>query len=305
MAVAICKYLPHKGRRRALTILSAADIINEHGGSFMSKIEEETEIADAPSVDVVPSEDGVPSVNEEQPANDVNDANNAPTANYAPSVTEENDGETAVTDALAVENVPELMVEALSAEHNAQRLSEAVRLPKRVAVYLVAAVYFVVGVLCVSITSYITVVLPYIVGAMLVLVGAVGFVFSLVHRDYKSVKTNKTATFLLALGLGILIIFEEFDPKSDPIMLISIIWGVFGLFEGAHAFNHAIMRIANSERCVYYIIKGIAECVVAFMMLYRPESHEAHFFHIVVFGISLIIDAVTMIPKIKQFLSKF
>lgn len=299
MAVAICKYLPHKGRRRALTILSAADIINEHGGSFMSKIEEETEIADAPSVD------GVPSVNEEQPANDVNDANNAPTANDAPSVTEENDGETAVTDALAVENVPELMVEALSAEHNAQRLSEAIRLPKRVAVYLVAAVYFVVGVLCVSITSYITVVLPYIVGAMLVLVGAVGFVFSLVHRDYKSVKTNKTATFLLALGLGILIIFEEFDPKSDPIMLISIIWGVFGLFEGAHAFNHAITRIANSERCVYYIIKGIAECVVAFMMLYRPESHEAHFFHIVVFGISLIIDAVTMIPKIKQFLSKF
>lgn len=299
MAVAICKYLPHKGHRRALTILSAADIINEHGGSFMSKIEEETEIADAPSID------GVPSVNEEQPANDVNDANNAPTANDAPSVTEENDGETAVTDALAVENVPELMVEALSAEHNAQRLSEAIRLPKRVAVYLVAAVYFVVGVLCVSITSYITVVLPYIVGAMLVLVGAVGFVFSLVHRDYKSVKTNKTATFLLALGLGILIIFEEFDPKSDPIMLISIIWGVFGLFEGAHAFNHAITRIANSERCVYYIIKGIAECVVAFMMLYRPESHEAHFFHIVVFGISLIIDAVTMIPKIKQFLSKF
>lgn len=271
----------------------------------MSKIEEETEIADAPSVDDAPSEDGVPSVNEEQPANDVNDANNALTANGEHSVTEENDGETAVTDALAVENVPELMVEALSAEHNAQRLSEAIRLPKRVAVYLVAAVYFVVGVLCVSITSYITVVLPYIVGAMLVLVGAVGFVFSLVHRDYKSVKTNKTATFLLALGLGILIIFEEFDPKSDPIMLISIIWGVFGLFEGAHAFNHAITRIANSERCVYYIIKGIAECVVAFMMLYRPESHEAHFFHIVVLGISLIIDAVTMIPKIKQFLSKF
>ena len=241
----------------------------------MSKIEEETEIADAP------------------------------TANDAPSVTKENDGETAVTDALAVENVPELMVEALSAEHNAQRLSEAVRLPKRVAVYLVAAVYFVVGVLCVSITSYITVVLPYIVGAMLVLVGAVGFVFSLVRRDYKNIKTNKIATYILTVLLGAMVILEEIDPQIDPIMLISIIWGVFGLFEGAHAFNHAITRIANSERCVYYIIKGIAECVVAFMMLYRPESHEAHFFHIVVFGISLIIDAVTMIPKIKEFLSKF
>lgn len=265
----------------------------------MSKIEEETEIADTPSVD------GVPSVNEEQPANDVNDANNALTANDAPSVTEENDGETAVTDALAVENVPELMVEALSAENNAQRLSEAIRLPKRVAVYLVAAVYFVVGVLCVSITSYITVVLPYIVGAMLVLVGAVGFVFSLVRRDYKNIKTNKIATYILTVLLGAMVILEEIDPQIDPIMLISIIWGVFGLFEGAHAFNHAITRITKSERCVYFLIKGIVECAVAFMMLYHPESHEAHFFHIVVFGISLIIDAVTMIPKIKEFLSKF
>ena len=110
----------------------------------MSKIEEETEIADAPSVD------GVPSINEEQPANDVNDANNAPTANDAPSVTKENDGETAVTDALAVENVPELMVEALSAEHNVSRLAFITKLPKNIATYIVAAIYFIVGVLCVS-----------------------------------------------------------------------------------------------------------------------------------------------------------
>ena len=264
-----------------MTLLSAADIINGHGGIFISKIEEETEIADAPTV------------------------NNAPTVNDAPSVTKENDGEAAVTDALAVENVPELMVEALSAEHNVSRLAFITKLPKNIATYIVAAIYFIVGVLCVSVTRHITVALPYIVGAIMMLVGISGFIISLVHRDYKSVKTNKIATFLLALGLGILIIFEEFDPKSDPIMLISIIWGVFGLFEGAHAFNHAITRIANSERCVYYIIKGIAECVVAFMMLYRPESHEAHFFHIVVFGISLIIDAVTMLPRVKQFLSKF
>ena len=261
----------------------------------MSKIEEETEIADAPSVD------DAPSVNEEQPANDVNDANNAPTANDAPSVTKENDGETAVTDALAVENVPELMVEALSAEHNVSRLAFITKLPKNIATYIVAAIYFIVGVLCVSVTRHITVALPYIVGAIMMLVGISGFIISLVRRDYKNIKTNKIATYILTVLLGAMVILEEIDP----IMLISIIWGVFGLFEGAHAFNHAITRITKSERCVYFLIKGIVECAVAFMMLYRPESHEAHFFHIVVFGISLIIDAVTMIPKIKQFLSKF
>lgn len=205
----------------------------------------------------------------------------------------------------AAENIPELMVEGLSAEQNVSRLAVLTKLPKNIAAYIVAAVYFVVGVLCVSITNYITEALSYIVGSMMALVGLGGFILSLIRRDYKSIKTNKIATYLLTLALGIMLLLEETLQIGDPVMFISIVWGVFGLFEGAHAFNHAITRIANSERCVYFIIKGIAECAVAFMMLYRPESHEAHFFHIVVFGISLLIDAFTMIPKIKEFLSKF
>ena len=221
-----------------------------------------------------------------------------------PAAEETAEEELAVAEA-AAENIPELMVEELSAEHNVSRLALITKLPKNIATYIVAAIYFVVGVLCVSITRYITVALPYIVGAIMMLVGVSGFIISLVRRDYKNIKTNKIATYILTALLGAMVILEEIDPQIDPIMLISIIWGVFGLFEGAHAFNHAITRITKSERCVYFLIKGIVECAVAFMMLYRPESHEAHFFHIVVFGISLIIDAVTMIPKIKQFLSKF
>ena len=221
-----------------------------------------------------------------------------------PAAEEITEDELAVAEAVT-ENIPELMVEGLSAEHNVSRLAFITKLPKNIATYIVAAIYFIVGVLCVSVTRHITVALPYIVGAIMMLVGISGFIISLVRRDYKNIKTNKIATYILTVLLGAMVILEEIDPQIDPIMLISIIWGVFGLFEGAHAFNHAITRITKSERCVYFLIKGIVECAVAFMMLYRPESHEAHFFHIVVFGISLIIDAVTMIPKIKQFLSKF
>lgn len=221
-----------------------------------------------------------------------------------PAAEEITEDELAVAEAVT-ENIPELMVEGLSAEHNVSRLAFITKLPKNIATYIVAAIYFIVGVLCVSVTRHITVALPYIVGAIMMLVGISGFIISLVRRDYKNIKTNKIATYILTVLLGTMVILEEIDPQIDPIMLISIIWGVFGLFEGAHAFNHAITRITKSERCVYFLIKGIVECAVAFMMLYHPESHEAHFFHIVVFGISLIIDAVTMIPKIKEFLSKF
>lgn len=206
---------------------------------------------------------------------------------------------------LNVVNVPEMLVEELSAEHNVARLADLIKIPKKVAIYIVAAAYFIVGVLCIAITHYISEALAYIVGSMMCVVGVGGFILSLIHRDYRDIKKNKLFTYVLCAALGVLIILEEVDAESNPIMMIAIVWGVFGLFEGAHAFNHAVTRIANSERCVYYIIKGIVECVVAFMLLYRPDSHEAHYFHIIVFGITLIIDSVTMIPKVKEFLTKF
>lgn len=206
---------------------------------------------------------------------------------------------------LNVVNVPEMLVEELSAEHNVARLADLIKIPKKVAIYIVAAAYFIVGVLCIAITHYISEALPYIVGSMMCVVGVGGFILSLIHRDYRDIKKNKLFTYVLCAALGVLIILEEVDAESNPIMMIAIVWGVFGLFEGAHAFNHAVTRIANSERCVYYVIKGIVECVVAFMLLYRPDSHEAHYFHIIVFGITLIIDSVTMIPKVKEFLTKF
>lgn len=195
------------------------------------------------------------------------------------------------------------LIEEFSAKTNVSRVAKITKLPPNIATYGVAAVYFIVGVLCVSITSLVTEVLPYIVGGMMALIGIVRFIIALCRREYRSIKTNQTATSLILAALGIMIIVQQIDPENDPIMLISIVWGVLGLFEAAHAFNHAFHHIANGERCIYFLIKGLIECVVAFMLLYQPESHSAHFFHIVVFGANLIFDAITMLPRVKTFLN--
>ena len=79
---------------------------------------------------------------------------------------------------------------------------------------------------------------------------------------------------------------------------------MLGLFEGAHAFNHALSRIANGGRSIFFIIRGVIECLVAFMLLYQPSNHDIHIFHIIVFGFNMIFDAVTMLPPVKAFLSK-
>lgn len=198
----------------------------------------------------------------------------------------------------------DFIIEEFSAETNVPRVAQFTRLPVQFVTYLFAAVYLAVGVLCVSAASTVTEVLPYIVSAMMIIIGVVRFILAVVHREYRHLKTNQTATSLIVAALGVLILIQELDSTNDSaIMLISIVWGILGLFEGAHAFNHAFKRIANSERCIYYLIKGIVECAVAFMLLYQPDSHSAHNFHIIVFGVNLIFDSVTMIPQVKAFFS--
>lgn len=230
---------------------------------------------------------------------------NEETVAYTESADENAVTEEAAAEAVEEESHPygESLVEEFSAENNVQRVARLTKLPENAAVYFVAAIYFIVGVLCVSITHYIIAYLPYIVGGMMVLIGVVQFIVAIIHREYRTVKTNRTAGSLIIAALGAMIIFQKIDPENDPIMLISVAWGILGLFEAAHAFNHAFKRMANSERCIYYLIKGIIECAVAFLLLYQPESEAAHEFHIIVLGANLIFDSITMIPKIKELLS--
>ena len=211
--------------------------------------------------------------------------------------------ENAVSEAEAAEEEHGGIVEEFSAETNIERVARLTKLPANTAVYFVAAIYLIVGVLCVAITKQVAEVLPYIVGGMMALIGVVQFIVSLIKREYRNTKNNRTASSLIIAALGVMILVQKVDPENDPIMLISVAWGILGLFEAAHAFNHAFNRIAQSERCIYYFIKGIIECAVAFLLLYQPESEAAHHFHIIVLGANLIFDAITMIPPVKNLLS--
>ena len=199
----------------------------------------------------------------------------------------------------------DFIIEEFSAETNVSRITKITRLPENFVTYAFAVIYFVVGLLCIVITKQITETLPYIVGGMMVLIGFGRFIIALYHHEYRHLKTNQTATSLIVTALGIMIIVQHLLPDNESaITFISIVWGILGLFEGAHAFNHAFKRISNSERSIYYLLKGIIEIVVAFMLLYDPGNHDTHQFHIIVFGAQLIFDSITMIPQIKAILSQ-
>lgn len=190
------------------------------------------------------------------------------------------------------------LIEEFSVESNVKKVIKYAKIPEKVAHYLLAVLYLTVGVLCVAIPHHIEFALPYIVGGGMAAVALVTFIFAIVTKEYRSTFTNKTAMSVILMGLSVMIILEHDWAHT----FIPIVWGVIGLFEGAHAFNHALSRISRGMRSAYYIIKGVTEVAVAFLLLYRPEQYGE--LHIIVFGVSLMIDGITTVPFIKNFVSR-
>ncbi len=161
--------------------------------------------------------------------------------------------------------------------------------------YIMSAVYLGVGLTCIFAAEQVIWALPYIVGSFMLLLGVVQFILAIKNREYRQTKSNKTAGSLVLVGLAVMILLEREWASS----FIPIVWGVIGLFEGAHALNHAFARISGGMRCSYFIIKGVIELVLAFLLLYEPVHHIT--LHVVVFGANLVLDAITMLPVVKKF----
>lgn len=188
------------------------------------------------------------------------------------------------------------LVEEFSPHGTVEMLAHASpRISENAVHYVMSAVYFVIGLVCVIFTSQMLSVLSYVVGSFMALIGVIQFIAAIKHKEFKQTSTNKTAGSLILIGLAVMILVDR--EWADG--FIPIVWGVIGLFEGAHAFNHAFSRISRGMRCSYYIVKGIIELVLAFLLLYEPVHHIT--LHVIVFGANLIFDAITMLPVVRKF----
>ena len=194
----------------------------------------------------------------------------------------------------------DFIVEEISAQSHAHKISELTHISERKIKFYLSPVYLVLGVVCIMFSAHIQAYFPYIVGGIATAFGLAQLIYAIVTREYVHTHSNKTASSLVMMALGVLIMVEHGAAYS----IIAVAWGFLGLMSAAHAFNHAFSRIARSERCVYYLGKGVIEVILAFILLYEP-SHPDHIpLHIIVFGVQMIFDAVTMFPPLKEFLSR-
>lgn len=190
------------------------------------------------------------------------------------------------------------IIDDFSVESQAKGANKHIKIPETAAKYVLSVLYIALGAVCAAIPARIESVLPYIVGVGLLSISLVRFIFAIIEKEYRNTKSNRTASALILIGLSVMILIEHEWAHT----FIPIVWGVLGLCEGAHAFNHALSRISRGMRSSYYIIKGIVEVAVAFLLLYKPEEYGE--LHIIVFGVSLIIDGITTLPVLKKLFTK-
>ena len=171
------------------------------------------------------------------------------------------------------------IIDDFSVGSQAKSANKHIKIPETAAKYVLSVLYIALGAVCAAISL-------------------VRFIFAIIEKEYRNTKSNRTASALILIGLSVMILIEHEWAHT----FIPIVWGVLGLCEGAHAFNHALSRISRGMRSSYYIIKGIVEVAVAFLLLYKPEEYGE--LHIIVFGVSLIIDGITTLPALKKLFTK-
>ena len=146
-------------------------------------------------------------------------------------------GEAALSDAQNMleeeinKSYGDFFVEEFSAETSAHKLSLAMHISERTIKFVLSAVYLVVGVLCVALTDYIYIAFPYIVGGVAAGYGLVQLVVAIIHREYVHTHSNKTASSLVMIALGILIMVEH----SAAFTIIAVAWGFLG--SAGHTHN--------------------------------------------------------------------
>jgi uncharacterized membrane protein HdeD (DUF308 family) len=192
----------------------------------------------------------------------------------------------------------DLIAEEFSAEKTAKKVTRLTKLNETAVNYILSFLDLCVGGLILAMYSHIGNYFSYIVGSFMAVIGLGQFIYAIRTKEYVHTHSNKTAMSLILMALALLILIERESANT----IIAIAWGFLGLFEGAHAFNHAFSRMARHQRFVYYLVKGSIEVVLAFMLLHDPINHLET--HIIVLGVNLIFDAVTMFPPVKKRLSK-
>lgn len=142
-----------------------------------------------------------------------------------------------------------------------------------------------VGVCCIIFQEQIIPVLPYVFGAIMILIGVSGIVLGLLRLLVNDKKSQVFSYSFLVLILGVIFISKHANEES--VAYIGISWGIMGLFR---AGSNIIIGITEARERKFTSIITLNEAaftlIVSIMILLEPIHSIPE--HVLLLGIELI-----------------
>ena len=149
-----------------------------------------------------------------------------------------------------------------------------------------AGVIFAAGVICFFLADVIRAGLPYILGGMLLILGADFLWEALRDKSFDHEDTDEISNAIIFLILAVVVFLRRHETDN----LIGAVWGVLALFLAARNISHSlyglIHRDGRGAGHIMHMIQALISTGISITLLMDPPHHLS--FHVYILGLELI-----------------
>lgn len=146
----------------------------------------------------------------------------------------------------------------------------------------------IIGALCVLCPKHITAVLPYLLGAAMMLAGLVRCA---VYAQSRTVAERNAAD--LSYGLVLLIMGAVFVVQgANALGPLGTTWAIIGIRKASKSLEHAIQQVCLKRGFLAPIAEFLVRLTLALVLLFDPS--EKFSTHILILGIELIVISIRL-----------
>lgn len=144
---------------------------------------------------------------------------------------------------------------------------------------------FLLGTLCLGLAPVMAPFTARLAGLVLVVLGLEQSVEGFRRKTYRNPSKVQPSLGMIEMGVGMIPLLRG----GSALILICAVWGVFGLFQAAHALNHVICAASQKRLSWWKAVVAVLEIWLALELIF--SSGEAIILHVRLLGLELLTAA--------------
>lgn len=153
---------------------------------------------------------------------------------------------------------------------------------------IVASLLFpVIGIACILVPEGIMNFLPYLLGGLMLIVGAADLITDLTDPNKEAGHISQGSDIVMIVVGGMLLV-----KGAAMLTLVGVVWGFIGLNKAAGEIDEAFHAIRAREPFLLLALSSIIEVVLGTLLIASPLENIEH--HVLLLGIELILHPFTI-----------